>query len=179
MKYILILLASFFISNDLHSQDLKFSDLDKSPLDVVMYRDADQSAIARVIYSRPSKRDRTVFGELVPYEQVWRTGANEATEITFYKDVIIADETVAAGTYSIYTVPNEDEWTFILNTDTTQWGTNYNEENNVLKAPMNVTPAPESIESFSITIVDDFDGGTMFMGWDNRIASLNFKVVQP
>ncbi len=179
MKYVLLLITAFFISTDLYSQDLKFSGLDKSPLDVVMYRGADKAAIARVIYSRPAKRDRTVFGELVPYQKVWRTGANEATEITFYKDVIIADKMVAAGTYSIYTVPNEDEWTFILNTDTTQWGTNYNEEHNILEAPMDVTPAPESIESFSITIIDNFDGGTMFMGWDNRIASLNFKVAQP
>jgi len=144
-----------------------------------MYRGEDRAAIARVIYSRPSKRDRVVFGELVPYNEVWRTGANEATEITFYKDVMIADVKVAAGTYSIYTIPNEDKWTFILNSDTTQWGTSYNGDHDVLAAPMNVSPAPESIESFSITIIDDYDGGTLFMGWDDRIASLTFKVAQP
>jgi hypothetical protein len=178
MKYLIAFLTLLSLSTGLSAQDLKFSNLDKSPLDVVMYRGADRSAIARVIYSRPSKSDRTVFGELVPYAQVWRTGANEATEITFYKDVMIGDEKVGAGTYSIYTIPNEDNWMFILNSDTTQWGTNYNEEHNVLQVPMKLTPAPESIESFSITMVDDFDGGTLFMGWDDRIASLNFKVAQ-
>lgn len=179
MKSTFTLMVLVFSVCGLNAQSLNFSNLDKSPLDVVMYRGQDDTAIARVIYSRPAKRDRVVFGELVPYQQVWRTGANEATEITFYKDVEIDMKKVPAGTYSVYTIPNEEEWTFILNSDTMQWGTKYNEEHNVLQAPMKLSPAPETIEFFSITIVDDFEGGTVFMGWDDRIASLDFKVAQP
>ncbi len=171
---ITIVLSSFAVSG----QDLTFSNLDKSPLDVVMYRDADKSAIARIIYSRPSKKERKIFGELVPYNQIWRTGANEATEITFYKDVMIADQKVTAGTYSIYTIPNEEVWTFVLNSDTTQWGTNYNEEHDVFKTDMDVSLAPQPIESFSINFVEEMEGAKIFMGWDDRIASLEFKVAQ-
>jgi len=176
MKSFIAIFSLLFIGQLTIAQDLAFSDLDKSPLDVVMYRGADQTAIARIIYSRPAKRDRIVFGELIPYGQVWRTGANEATEITFYKDVTIEGEKVNAGSYSIYTIPNEDNWKFILNSQTTQWGTRYDDTKNVYEAEMDVTPSPETIENFSIRIIDQIDGGTIFMGWDDRIASVHFTV---
>lgn len=177
MKFIATLSILLFVSQLINAQDLAFSGLDKSPLDVVMYRGEDRAAIARIIYSRPAKRDRVVFGELVPYGKVWRTGANEATEITFYKDVTIDEKLIKSGTYSIYTIPNEDQWKFILNSQTTQWGTRYDETANVFETDMEVTPSPESIENFSIRIIDQIDGGTIFMGWDDRIASLHFTVV--
>ncbi|PRP68350.1 DUF2911 domain-containing protein [Nonlabens agnitus] len=176
MKYFILLFSLLFLSQLSNSQDLAFSGLDKSPLDVVMYRGDDQAAIARIIYSRPAKRDRVVFGELVPYGQVWRTGANEATEITFYKDVTINDELVEAGTYSIFTIPGEENWKFILNSQTTQWGTRYDNQYDIFTTDMKVSPAPETIENFSIRIIDEIDGGTIFMGWDDRIASLHFDV---
>ena len=176
MKILIPFFSLLFISQLATAQDLAFTGLDKSPLDVVMYRGDDQAAIARIIYSRPAKKDRVVFGELVPYGQVWRTGANEATEVTFYKDVIINDETIEAGTYSIFTVPDEDQWKFILNGQTTQWGTKYDGEYDVFTTEMNVSSAPETIENFSIRIIEEIDGGTIFMGWDDRIASLHFDV---
>ncbi|WP_194850838.1 DUF2911 domain-containing protein [Nonlabens antarcticus] len=179
MKNFKIFLVLFSISAILTAQSLGFSNLDKSPLDVVMYRDADQSAVARIIYSRPSKNDRIIFGDLVPYNQVWRTGANEATEVTFYKDVMIEDQKVFAGTYSIYTVPGEEEWTFILNSDTTQSGMDYTESHTVFKTAMDVFPAPQTIESFSINFSEELEGATLFMGWDDRIASVKFKVALP
>ncbi len=76
----------------------------------------------KVSYGQPSKRDREIFGGLVPYGQVWRTGANEATEITFAKDVKVAGKDVKAGTYTLFTIPNENEWTVILNGQLKQWG---------------------------------------------------------
>jgi len=176
VKYLIAFFSLLFVSQLSTAQDLAFSGLDKSPLDVVMYRGEDQAAIARIIYSRPAKRDRVIFGELVPYGQIWRTGANEATEITFYKNVLIHDDLVTAGTYSIYTIPDEENWKFILNSQTTQWGTNYDESLNTFEAEMSVSPAPETIENFSIRIIDEIDGGTIFMGWDDRIASLPFTL---
>jgi len=77
---------------------------------------------AKVAYGQPSKRGRVIFGQLEPYGKVWRTGANEATEITFTKDVNFGGQPVKAGTYSLFTVPNENEWTVILNPELKQWG---------------------------------------------------------
>lgn len=155
---------------------LAFSSLDKSPLDVVMYRDANQTAIARVIYSRPSKNNRVIFGELVPYDKIWRTGANEATEIVFYKDVVIKGKTIKAGSYSIYTIPGEDQWSFILNTETTQSGTVHNPEKDILKCDMDTITSPQEIESFSISFLEQKNGAILFLGWDETIASLEFKI---
>ncbi|GAK89641.1 hypothetical protein JCM19297_1469 [Nonlabens ulvanivorans] len=122
MKYLVIILSFFAATQAIQAQEIAFSKIDKSPLDVVIHRDNNNQAIARVIYSRPAKRDRTIFGELVKYGEVWRTGANEATEIDFFYDVTINGNLVKAGAYSIYTIPGEDEWTFILNSQTNQWG---------------------------------------------------------
>ena len=75
-----------------------------------------------VSYGQPSKRGRVIFGELEPYGKVWRTGANEATEITFKKDVVFGGQPVKAGTYTLFTIPNQNEWTIILNPELKQWG---------------------------------------------------------
>lgn len=75
-----------------------------------------------VSYGQPSKRGRVIFGQLEPYGKVWRTGANEATEITFKKDATFGGQAVKAGTYTLFTIPNENEWTVILNPELKQWG---------------------------------------------------------
>ena len=179
LQIIFLCLTCSFFSMAQNESDLTFSQLDKSPLDVVMYRDANKAAVARVIYSRPSKRDREIFGNLVPYDQVWRTGANEATEIAFYKDVKINNELVKAGTYSLYTIPSENDWKFILNAATTQSGLEYDESKNLITTTMDVLPSPQEIESFSISFVEQNDGGMLFLGWDDTIASVPFTVVKP
>lgn len=175
--YTSFLLFTFF-SIFSFSQDNKnlFANLDASPLDVVIARSDDNNAIARVIYSRPSKRKRIIFGDLVPYGEVWRTGANEATEIDFYQDVIIADQTVPAGSYSIYTIPNKENWTFILNTQTTQWGTEYDASKNILETEIDSMPSPTAIESFSISFASLNDETVLFMGWDDTIAQVPVKL---
>ncbi|AGC75551.1 Protein of unknown function (DUF2911) [Nonlabens dokdonensis] len=179
MKNILLIFLTFFSFTAVFAQDedaLSFSELDKSPLDVVMYRDANQTAVARVIYSRPSKRDREIFGKLVPYDELWRTGANEATEIAFYRDVIINDQLIKAGSYSIYTIPGRDQWSFILNTATTQSGTEHDPKKDILTCPMETIPSPQEIESFSISFLEQNNGAILFLGWDETIASLEFKI---
>jgi hypothetical protein len=176
-KYLFLLLfvAVTLISNA-QSNNLSFSDLDKSPLDVVMARGEDDVAITRVIYSRPSKNDREIFGKLVPYGQVWRTGANEATEITFYRDVILGERQVAAGTYSLYTIPNEDDWTIIINSNTTQWGNEYDATKNVLEFTAESLISPTSIESFSISFADQDQGIILFLGWDDTIVPVPIRI---
>lgn len=174
----LVLLSLFFCSIISAAQELSFSKLDRSPLDVVIHRDTDNEAIARVIYSRPSMRGRKVFGDLVPYDQVWRTGANEATEIAFFKDVRINDRVIPAGYYSIYTIPSSDQWRFILNSQTNQWGTNYDPNKNVIEVSMERIPAPQTIESFSISFLENEDELLLFMGWEETMVSLAITPVK-
>ena len=127
----------------------------------------------KVVYGQPQKRDRVVFGELVPYGQVWRTGANEATEITFTGDVEIAGETVPAGTYSVFSIPGEEEWTIILNSTLGQWGTRYNEDNNVFSANFPSEKIDVSWEAFTIRIESEENTARLNMMWDDT------KVVVP
>ena len=101
----------------------------------------------KVVYGQPAKKGRVIFGELVPYGQVWRAGANEATEITFAKDGTFAGKPVKAGTYSFFTIPIENEWTVVLNSELKQWGAfGYDKakDKNVLEAsvPSKKTDAP-------------------------------------
>lgn len=178
MKYLLFITALIASTISIQAQEISFSKLDKSPLDVVIHRDNNNQAIARVIYSRPAKRDRTIFGNLVKYGEVWRTGANEATEIDFFKDVTINGVLVKAGAYSIYTIPGEDEWTFILNSQTNQWGTKYDASKDVLKVTMDSMPSPQSIEEFSISFVEDPDGLILFMGWDYTLVNIPIQFAE-
>jgi len=121
----------------------------------------------KIVYSRPQLKGRSLE-KLAPNGKVWRTGANEAPEITFYKDVKIGGETVKAGTYALFTIPGEKEWTVILNSDLNTWGSYfYKEENDIARFKTTVTKGDTSLEAFSIT----FDDKAMHMGWDTtRIA---------
>jgi len=119
-----------------------------------------------VTYGRPGVRDRDIFGGLVAYGRVWRTGANESTAIVFSDDVMIEGEEVPAGTYSLYTIPGEDEWTIIIN-EKLSWGTQYDESMDYAR----VTVQPEEsyfVEQFMIYFEDVTDtSGELVLHWDN------------
>lgn len=162
------------LSFDVKAQD--FSDLDKSPMDVTIIRNDDHSPMARVIYSRPKMNGREIFGKLVPYGEVWRTGANEATEIQIYSDMTIGGQTIPAGTYSLYTIPEKTEWTIILNKAQNQWGAyNYDADKDLLriKAPARKAAAP--IEDLSIAFQPIDGGANLLMGWENTYVELPLK----
>ncbi|WP_318342811.1 DUF2911 domain-containing protein [Flagellimonas baculiformis] len=149
----------------------KFSGLDKSPLDIASYpasyKEADKSV--RVIYSRPQLKGRSL-ADLAPEGKVWRTGANEATEVTFYKDATIGGKTVKAGTYSLFTIPGDDEWTVILNSNLNQWGAySYDSDADVARVTATASTDDEELEAFSIAFEDD---GEMVMGWGTTRVSL-------
>jgi hypothetical protein len=175
MRSIVITLLFFATSALVNAQSISFSKMDKSPLDVVLHRNDQNEAVARVIYSRPSKRNRKIFGDLVPYDQVWRTGANEATEIDFFKPVQINNQLVPAGSYSIYTIPGKDKWTFILNSKTLQWGNEYDEKFNILEVQTETVSAPQTIEEFSISFIEMEDRILLFMGWEDTMTYLPFS----
>ncbi len=183
--FLLAIIAIFTLqSNPLTAQEKtkegpNFAKVDVSPMDLIIYKNKDEEVVARVIYSRPLKRDREIFGNLVPYNEVWRTGANEATELTLYKDMKVADVVVEAGTYTIYTIPGEKEWTVILNNRIHTWGAyEYTDKEDRVRIKVPVRNAPATIESFSMAFVTKTDGADLLMGWDDKYIEVPFKAVQ-
>ncbi|MFH6602122.1 DUF2911 domain-containing protein [Maribacter algicola] len=179
MKKILtltILVISLVFTTDANAQN--FSGLDKSPADIASYppggRDSNKSV--RVIYSRPQLKGRSL-AELAPAGKVWRTGANEATEITFYKDINFGGKDVNAGTYSLFTIPGEKEWTVVLNKNLNQWGAySYDESADVVRVSATKTMDGSSLEEFSIAY-KEIDGGVdLVMGWDKTRVSVPIKM---
>ncbi|MDO7171826.1 DUF2911 domain-containing protein [Mariniflexile sp. AS56] len=163
-------LACLFImllSSNIEAQ--KFSSLDKSPLDVTVYPSSNKepNKLVKVVYSRPQLKERDL-GKLAPNGKVWRTGANEAANITLYKDMKVAGKAVKAGEYSLFTIPGDKEWTIILNKDINVWGAySYKEAQDVIRVSAPVSSG-DSLEAFSIAFSDD---GTMYLGWDTvRVA---------
>ncbi|HMC01926.1 MAG TPA: DUF2911 domain-containing protein [Flavobacteriaceae bacterium] len=160
------------ITFNVNAQD--FKDLDKSPMDAASFPTSNRitEKTVKVIYSRPQLRGRTVES-LTPYGKVWRTGANEATEITFYKDVTFGSTPVKAGTYSLFTIPGEKEWTFIISSDVDVWGAySYDKANDVARATGTVTEGKKIIEPFSIAFDDE---GSMHFGWGTVRVSVPIK----
>jgi hypothetical protein len=120
-----------------------------SPLAMVTYKYED--TYIKITYGRPSKRNRPIFGELVPFGKVWRTGANEASEITITKDILIGGDSVKAGTYTLFSIPDKESWTIILNKELGQWGAfKYNPAEDYKRIKVESAPIPTVYETFSI-----------------------------
>lgn len=128
----------------------------------------------KLTYSQPHKRDRDIFGELVPYGKVWRTGANEATEITLTGDILINQDTLKAGTYSVFTIPGKDQWTIIINEELGQWGSyNYNPESDVLRFDVPVENVQSVVwEPFTIAFEQKNDKADLLMMWDKTKVTI-------
>lgn len=131
-----------------------------------------------VEYSRPGMRGRAVFGNLVPYGQVWRTGANANTKITFSDDVTIDGKELKKGTYAIYTKPNQNSWEVIFYSDSNNWGTprEWKDENVALTTTAKVENMPMKIETFTISI-DDITNNSAVLGllWENAYVGVKFN----
>lgn len=150
-----------------------FSDIDKSPMDAVITRNQDNSPLARIVYSRPKKKDRVIFGKLVPYNKIWRTGANEATEITFYESVNFNGTEVDPGTYSLYTIPEKEKWTIIINKKINVWGAySYDKSLDILRTSVPAKSTAATVEDFSITFKPTKDGSDLLMGWDDTFVEI-------
>ncbi|MBK8492845.1 MAG: DUF2911 domain-containing protein [Saprospirales bacterium] len=168
--FTLTLAILLLAQSDLSAQ--KFPALDVSPADVAYYR-VNKEPVAKVIYSRPQKNDREIFGTLVPYDKIWRTGANECTEITFFKDVMLGDQEVKAGTYALFSIPGKEKWTLVLNKGTDQWGAyGYDVEEDVTRVEVAVEKTPEVVEAFSITFMDADQGTKMILAWDRTMVAV-------
>lgn len=101
------------------------------------------TTVVRITYGRPSVEGREIYGGLVPYDEVWRTGANEATTFSVSSDVTIEGEPLSEGTYSLYTIPGRDTWTLIFNNVANQWGTEYDESEDALRVEVTPESAPQ------------------------------------
>jgi hypothetical protein len=174
---ILLLLICLFTFS--HSYSQKFPELDLSPHDISYFRGKDKMPLIKVLYGRPQKKGRKIFGELEPYGKVWRTGANESTEIKFYKDVKIDGKDIKAGTYSLFTIPDKDHWTIILNTSLDQWGAySYDEKADVLRSQVKVQTLPLVAEVLSIAFKDQEQGALLIIAWDKTLVELPIIIAQ-
>lgn len=130
-----------------------------------------------VDYGRPSKRSRVIYGGLVPWGQVWRTGANAATTFVTDKPLVIGGTAIPAGTYTLYSVPNQSgPWLLVVNKQTTQWGTEYHEDRDLARIPMTTAPISPTVEQFRIAIDPSGSGGSIGLLWDTTKASVPFSV---
>src|SRR6202049_2239370 len=127
-----------------------------------------------VDYSSPRMKGRKIFGGLVPFGQVWRTGANEATTFVTSADVVVGGKTVPAGSYTIFTVPTADKWTLIVNKKTGEWGIPYKYESDELaRVDMKVSMLPSPVENFTIAYEKSGSGCTMNIDWETTRASVD------
>jgi hypothetical protein len=164
-------MSALVLTTSMSAQE--FSGIDKSPMDMAAYPTdykVSEKAV-RIIYGRPQLKGRSME-ELTPTGKVWRTGANEAPEITFYKDVKFGGKDVKAGTYSLFTIPGSENWTVILNKKLNQWGSYfYDEASDVARVTVPNGSDAASLEEFSIAFKDVDGGAQLVMGWDKtRIA---------
>lgn len=138
-----------------------------------------ENTYVSVTYSQPHKRGRVIFGELVPFGKIWRFGANEATQFTTTGDIQVGDQTVKAGTYSVFCIPEKDSWTLIFNTDLGQWGAyQYNPEKDVVKVSVPTAATSEIWEPFTIRFTKpDGKSTTMMVMWDETMISVPIKAL--
>jgi hypothetical protein len=128
--------------------------------------------VIKITYNRPSLRGRAVGKEVATYGKWWRTGADNATTIVFAKDVKFGGKDVKAGTYTLYTIPTEKEWTVILNKQTGQWGTVYDEKQDLLRVTAPAKKAPSTTETFTIKVDDKANSSDLVMMWGDVSVSV-------
>ncbi len=152
-----------------------------SPLAVASIRY--KEAYLKIVYSQPQKHGREIFGKLIPFGVVWRTGANEATEITVTQDLLInTNLQLKAGTYSLFSIPDKEKWTVIFNRDLGQWGAyNYNQKMDALRFEVPVKSVPENVvyEPFTIRIDQKTDNAEIFLLWDKTQVSFPIQFIEP
>lgn len=184
MKNLFVISAMCLIILGASAQE--FPGMDASPMDAAYFppraafrafektdeaKKANEPKI-RVIYSRPQKKEREVFGGLVKYGEVWRVGANEATEITFMQDATIGDAKVKAGRYTVYAIPQESEWEVHFSSDNDMWGqyAYKPDESLVTKITVPTAKTPSTLEALTI-MFEAVDGGAhMIIGWEDTMV---------
>ncbi|WP_044172977.1 DUF2911 domain-containing protein [Flectobacillus major] len=166
LRIVLVLLALLAIG----FVGMRFYTKSFSPSSTAEFEQGDLDIM--VEYCQPAKKGRLIFGPqtskaLVPYGKWWRTGANEATVITFTRNVTIAGRPLKAGTYTLFTIPEQNDWTIIINSEVGQWGLSYDETKDVLRVPAVSVKKSDSVEKFVIDFNEQTNGADMILRWDN------------
>ncbi len=142
------------------------------PLGQLSVRDTARSSVSGaevwVDYGRPQKRGREIFGNVVPWNAVWRTGANAATQFSTMSDLVIGGATVPAGKYTLWTLPTPTGWKLIINKETGQWGTEYHAEQDLVRVDTKVETLPAPVEQLVIA----FEPGLLTFTWDKTRVSV-------
>lgn len=159
--------------------------VDISPMDVAylpadypvrkMSGKAEGLPVARVIYSRPHRQGRTIFGELVRYGEPWRLGANEATELEFFRPVQIQGKQIPAGRYVIYAIPTPERWVIILNDQLYSWGLKQDRSGDRFQFEIPANESADTEEYFTMAFEKTASGADLVMAWENKIARLPIK----
>ena len=162
--------------------------MDQSPMDMIYYpenypieqlknADSAKGPLIRIIYSRPHKKGREIFGNdsaaICPYEKPWRLGANEATEIELFKNVIIGGKNLPKGRYTLYAIPYKDRWTLVFNTNIYSWGLHIDAAKDVLKTDVPTMLQTPEVEDFTMQMTSMNYGADLLIAWDT------VKVVLP
>ncbi len=159
-----------------------YAAVDVSPMDISYFPDdfpvlkmtkaVDGLPIARVIYSRPHRQGRKIFGDLLKYGEPWRLGANEASELEFFRDVTIQNKRISKGKYIIYCIPQADNWTIVLNSNLYSWGLKMDPKKDLYKFQIPVQHTNASIEFFTMVFEQAKTGANLVMAWDDAEARL-------
>jgi hypothetical protein len=163
-----------------------YAPVDVSPVDISyfpveypiehMYNRVTKPLVARVIYSRPHRQGRKIFGALLKYGEPWRLGANEATEIEFFKPVEIEGKKISSGRYTMYAIPFDGRWTIVFNSNSDVWGLIPDPSKDVYKVDIPVQTTNSPIEYFSMVFQHSEKGADLVMAWDSVIAKLPITI---
>jgi hypothetical protein len=186
MKKVIFSLLSLLALGTVPEAQQGLPAVDRSPLDVSYYPHnypvlkiqdkVTEPLVARVIYSRPQRAGRPIFGGLVKYGELWRLGANEATEIEFFRNVHIGNKKINKGRYTLYAIVNENNWTIIVNRETDTWGAfKYNAKKDVVRVNVPVSKSPLAIESLAMSFDKTITGCNLLIAWENVMVSVPMK----
>lgn len=183
MKKLLVFALFTMFAGKTMAQDIKFPAVDSSPADIsyfptnVAKAKDDSAPLIKVVYSRPSKKGREIFGVLEQFGKVWRVGANESTEIKFFKPAVIGGKRIKAGSYSLFAIPNKDIWTIIINKQTDKWGAfTYNQEKDLVRVNVPVKALASTAESLCITFTTKEKGANLIIAWDKTYVELPIEI---
>lgn len=173
-KQLSVLLLSTLVMSQAFAQDMKLPSL--SPKSTL--RQEFSTSFIEIDYSRPSARGRNVYGDVITYGEVWRTGANAATTITFGEDVIIGGKTVKAGKYSLYTIPNKEQWEIIINENTGNWGAaGYDTDDDVVRLIVKARTLKDAVQTFTINIDNiGFNSCEIHLSWGKTLVAIPVTV---
>jgi hypothetical protein len=160
------------MANPYVAVDVSVMDIAWLPVDYPKLNSKKSSPVARVIYSRPHKQGRKIFGNLVKYGERWRLGANEATEIELFAPVTIQDKAVVKGKYILYCIPEADQWTIVFNKNLNSWGLNLDPSKDAYRFTIPAAVKNQSVEYFSMVFQPTTLGADLVMAWDNVEARL-------